>query len=179
MCLQHLCHLWCLLNENNRRNPTLASTLPLRQPHSLPWFFLPLHLGHVMMETACAGCDDWLGHVFCWQTSICAAAMCKQMLSRSVRTSAVRGKKKKKKKLFLADLLADCSNPLAEWTITCRKPYRPGVSSSGKQAHRAVRAARVHIRESVHKNQQGNQKSLQTIKCMILRHPVFISAMIL
>lgn len=143
LCLQRLCHLWCLLNENNHRNPTLASTLPLSQPHSLSltlyldfsflsilamWWW-KLHVPAVMI--------DWVmcfagRHVYAQPLCVsgCWARVCAQV------------QRKEKKKLFLADLLADCLNPLAEWTITCRKPYRPGVSSSGKQAHRAVRAAR-------------------------------------
>lgn len=135
-----MCHLWCLLNENNHRNSTVASTSPLRLLYTLilhPSIHLDISaLGHGMMGTACAECSDWLDHVFCWQTRTCTAAMCEGMLSPSVCASALP--KTKKKLLFLADLLADSLNPLAEWTITCRKPYRPGVSSSGKQAHRAV-----------------------------------------
>lgn len=125
------------LNENNHRNPTVAPTTPLILSISLsqsPHLAYSLHtcghlsIGHGRMKTACAGWSDWLDHVFCWQTF--TAASWEGRLSQSVHT--------KLKRLFPHDLLADSLNPLAEWTITCRKPYRPGVSSSGKQAHGAV-----------------------------------------
>lgn len=57
---------------------------------------------------------------------------------------------------WLEDLLADSVNPLAEWTITCRKPYRPGVSSSGKQGQtQSVRFLTVGEATHVEKSFRG------------------------
>lgn len=72
-----LYNLWCLLNGCSNRNSLgfHRSSLALTPSCSFP---ASAHLcfGHGMMETACAGgFSDWLHHVFCWQTSLCAAAM--------------------------------------------------------------------------------------------------------
>lgn len=57
---------------------------------------------------------------------------------------------------WLKDLLADSLNPLAELTITCRKPYRPGVSSSGKQGQtQSVRFLTVGEATHVEKSFRG------------------------
>ena len=46
------------------------------------------------------------------------------------------GKSLKKDVVYI---LADSLKPCAEWTITWRKPYRPGVSSSETQHREAKR----------------------------------------
>lgn len=66
--------------------------------------------------------------VCCWHTYIWTADMCNRMLSQ---TCAVK------------NLLAESLNPWAEWTITWRNPYSPGVSSSGAQTWDVSREAVV------------------------------------
>ncbi len=45
---------------------------------------------------------------------------------------------KKVKQTRHFDLLADSLMPVALWTITCRKPFRPGDSSSGRDKKHSV-----------------------------------------
>lgn len=55
----------------------------------------------------------------------------------------------------VGNLLADSLNPLAEWTITWRNPYSPGVSSSGRQ----TQSVTVPVLE------YGDRKPLLTFEC--------------
>lgn len=134
-------HLWCLLNKNKHRNSTVASTSPLRLSLS--------HLSSMLLSYInqsghlCIG-PLHNGNCMCrlqWLTGSCVLLAHAFMPSSYVWGDAEPGcvqkcgfkKTPKKPKQFLDDLLAESLKPLAEWTITCRKPYRPGVSSSGKQ----------------------------------------------
>lgn len=180
VCLQRLCHLWCLLNENNHRNPTLASTLPLRQPLSLTlyldfsflcilamWWW-KLHVPAVMI--------DWVmcfagRHVYAQPLCVsgCWARVCVQ----------VQLEKEKEKSCFwqtywlTAWILWQSGQSHAESRTGQESPHLENKHAEQLEQHG------LQIWESAHKNQQGKKKSLQTIKCMILWHPVFISAMTL
>lgn len=115
--------------KKNHKYSSEGSTILLNTP-SLPppppFCPLPPLRGHRLMKTTRAQHNDWLAHVCVSMLSI--AAVCKEYAELQCVHDGCGEEKKS------VHLLADSLNPLAEWTMTWRKPYKPGVSSSGHKS---------------------------------------------